>query len=204
MRKLVAVLLLLAVGVGYLATPFLSALQIRQAIKAGDSALLETLVDFPQVRDSLKASLATLERQKAAAEPAGEQVRPSLWQRIKAAAMPTRVHETLIDRYVTPDGVIQMAAARGALKSFQGKLQSPDSQVAAAASFDAPDFEEQHLVERMTRFWKRIKRAEFHSLSKIEIEVEDRKVATRRYVGTLEFRGLGWKLTSLSVVGAGF
>jgi hypothetical protein len=205
MRKLVAALLGLALCLGYLATPFLSALQIRQAIKAGDTQLLEALVDFPQVRQSLKASLGEIERQKAAASQTGPIARPpSLWERIKAAATPANIHETLIDRYVTPDGIVRMAAARRAYKAVQGQMQPADAQAGLADSFDAADFEQRPLVERMMSFFNRLKRAEFHSLGRIELEVADRKVAERRYVGMLEFKGLGWKLTSLEVRGVGF
>ena len=55
-------------------------------------------------------------------------------------------------------------------------------------------------LERIKRFWARITRAEFQTLTRVEIEVEDAKVADRRYVSVMELDGLGWKLTGLRVI----
>jgi hypothetical protein len=202
MRKLVAVVLLLLAAVGYLATPFISAFQIRQAIRAGDAALLETLVEWPHVRASLKASLAEREREKKAL--AGDQPRPSLWQRIKAAAMPGSLTDGLIDRYVTATGVIQMHQARATWKSLTKRDAGSTVQTLSADALDAADAADRPAIERFVRFWQRIKRAEFKSLQQVELEIADRNVPERRYVGTMEFRGFGWKLTRLDVVGIGF
>ena len=35
------------------------------------------------------------------------------------------------------------------------------------------------------------------------LEVEDKYNAGRSYIGTLELRGLSWKLTELTIAGAG-
>ena len=42
----------------------------------------------------------------------------------------------------------------------------------------------------------------FHSPTRFEIEVADRHRADRSYTGTLELKGLEWKLTALSMSGA--
>ena len=64
--------------------------------------------------------------------------------------------------------------------------------------------ERERMFERFVRFWQRVKRAEYQSLTRVELEIADRRVPERRYVGTMEFRGIGWKLTQLQVVGQGF
>ena len=55
------------------------------------------------------------------------------------------------------------------------------------------------LLKRVFYFAKRIARAEFQSFGRVEIEIIDRKVAERRYVGRLELTGLDWTLTRLEV-----
>jgi hypothetical protein len=204
MRKIVAGLICLTVFVAYLATPFVSAFQIRQAVRSGDVDLLENLVEWPQVRQSLKSSLATLDRAKRDNATKHGMPQPSLWERIKAAAMPV---DTLIERYVTPAGVVQMNAARQTWKSVTASASAATSSsghTLTADSVDPIDQADLPRVQRFVRFYKQVKRAEFLSLTKIELEVADRKVPERRYVGTMEFRGIGWKLTDLQVVGKGF
>jgi Protein of unknown function (DUF2939) len=204
MRKLLAGLICAAMFVAYLATPFVSAFQIRQAVRNGDVDLLENLVEWPQVRESLKSSIASLDRAKRENAMKHGMPQPSLWERIKAAAMPV---DTLIDRYVTPAGVVQMNAARQTWKSVTASataVKGSTSSTVASEAVDPIDSTELSRIERFVRFYKQVKRAEFLSLTKIELEVADRKVPERRYVGTMEFRGIGWKLTDLQVVGKGF
>src|SRR5690606_9345236 len=56
-------------------------------------------------------------------------------------------------------------------------------------------------VERVRRFYHRVIRAEFSSLTRVEIEVADRHAVGRRYVSVMELQGIEWKLTSLRSVG---
>lgn len=206
MRILVAVAML-AVALGsYVLTPFLSAYQIRQAIRSGDTSLLETLVEWPTVRDSLKSSLTEIERKKTEHATRHGIPSPSLWSRIKAAAT-ANVVDRMIDQYVTASGVVEMHQARVTLKSVTGGAVTPPAGAAALAG-DAldpmADRADENAISRFARFWSRVRRAEFKSLGLIELEVADRKVPERRYVGTMEFRGLGWKLTRLEILGVGF
>jgi len=204
MRKLVAVVLVALAAGSYLLSPFLSAYQIRRAIKTGDTALLENLVEWPAVRDTLKSSLAELDRQKAEKSNRHGMPQPSLWSRIKAAAT-AGMADRMIDQYVTAGGVIQMHQARTALKSVTGTGLPPGATAIAGDALDpSADDSTGNAASRFLRFWSRIKRAEFKSPGLIELEVADRQVAERRYVGTMEFRGLGWKLTRLEIHGVGF
>ncbi len=59
------------------------------------------------------------------------------------------------------------------------------------------------VIDRFASFWKRLRRAVIHSPSKVVLEVEDKYNPGRSYIGTLELRGLDWKLTELTVAGAG-
>lgn len=204
MRRLAALGLVALVAGSYLLSPFLSAYQIRRAIKTGDAALLEHLVEWPAVRDTLKSSLAELDRQKAEMSNRHGVPQPSLWSRIKAAAT-AGMADRMIDQYVTASGVIQMHQARTTLKSATGAGLPPGATAIAGDALDpSADDSSDSALSRFARFWSRIKRAEFKAPGTIELEVADRQVAERRYVGTMEFRGLGWKLTRLEILGVGF
>lgn len=203
MRKVLALAFVAAAVVGYMLTPFLSAYQIRNAIRSGDTSLLETLVEWRAVRESLKSSLAELDRQKTEMSSRHGMPTPSLWSRIKSAAT-SGMADRMIDQYVSASGVTQMYAARSKWKSVTATDTPAGVQAISGDALDPADAADQSALERFVRFWQRVKRAEFRSLGEIELEVADRKVPERRYVGTMEFRGLGWKLTRLEILGVGF
>jgi hypothetical protein len=201
MRKaatLLIVMLLLAAG--YVVSPLWVAMDLRRAVLTGDHATLEARVDWPAVRQSLKDSLAALDRAKVSAESVRGMPRPSLWSRIKAAASPIRYSEQIIDRYVTPEGVVRAAAARGQLKALMGPR---GANAATADTFDIPDHA-QPLLDRAQRFWSRLKRVSLTSATSLEIEIADRRVPERSYLGTLAFVDLRWRIVDVRVLGAGF
>jgi Protein of unknown function (DUF2939) len=219
LRKFVVlVCIALSLGVGYAVSPIWMAMDLKRAVRQGDLETLETRVDWPSVRASLKASLAELERAREAESTARGLPRPSLWQRIKAAAAPARYADTLVERYVTPDNVVRLAAAKGSFRAVLARVdRAVSSQVAptllapdqlasgqAVAEEDGIADDTRPLVERAQRFWARLHRVQFLNLTTIELEVQDRRVAERRYISTLELKNLGWRVSSVRVVGVGF
>jgi Protein of unknown function (DUF2939) len=202
-RKLVILMGMVAVfAAAYAVSPLWMAMDLKRAVKTGDLDTLETRIDWPAVRASLKASLAELERAKVADAEVRGLPKPSLWSRIKAAASPTRYADSLIDRYVTPDSVIRLAAAKGGVRALLSRVDR--SQQQALVDEDTVADETKPLLERAQRFWSRLHRVQFHSLTQLELEVQDRRVPERRYVSVLELRNLGWRVSSVRVVGAGF
>lgn len=194
MRNFLAVTVIAALlAVAYAVSPLWIALDMRRAVMEGDRATLETRVDWAGVRESLKSSLVEIERAKQA-----EAGRPSLWQRIKAAASPARYAEQLIDRYVTADGVASLAAQRGNLQALLGRGARSEP-----GEIEIPEHA-RPLVDRAQRFWARIKRLEFTSLTSLDIEMADRRVPARSYLGTLAFAEGRWKIISVRVLGEGF
>ena len=87
MRVLKLLLATPLLAVAYLAWPMFTALQIREAIIAGDTATLERKVEWAAVRASLKESLSA--ETKARLEKDPNAPAPSLWQRIKASLAPS-------------------------------------------------------------------------------------------------------------------
>jgi hypothetical protein len=183
-------------AVVYAAWPVYVALEIREAIIAGDTATLNRKVDWPSLRTSLKASLSPETVARLAADPDAPQ--PSLWQRIKAAVAPAMA-ETVIDRYVTPENLPLLLGYqrvyRGTVRPALG-LQEPRTVLAGSWLGGT-------AVDRFVSFWARVRSAIFYSPTRFVLEVEDKYRPERRYVGTLELKGWTWMLTGLKVTGGG-
>jgi hypothetical protein len=191
MRRLIAtlsILSLLAAPSAYMAVPFWTAWSIREAVKSGDSAYLARKIDFAAVRETLRPSLAQVAFDMP--DPAlGEAApKPGLWKRIKAYWGQGAINK-FVDNYVTPEGLPQMFAWRKTYREIAGTVD-PN---APPPSFRA----------RFAKFWSRLKRAEFKSLTAMEFEMRDQYDANRSHVGLLELTGpawnLDWKLTELRV-----
>lgn len=198
MRRLLTVLLLiLPLAVAYAVWPVHTALEIREAIIAGDSATLNRKVDWDALRASLKSSISPETLARLSEDPNAP--KPSLWQRIKAAVAPSMA-EGVIDRYVTPENLPVLLGYRriyrGTIQPAVGLKEPPT--VLAGTWLGGTGF------DRFASFWTRVRRAVFHSPGRFVLEVEDKYRPERRYVGTLELRGWEWKLTGLSVIGGGF
>ena len=199
MRKVITFALIAILAAGAFALlPLYAAFDLSRAVKAGDLATLEMRVDWPRVRQSLKASLADIERAKE--ETNRGLPKPSLWARIKAAAAPVRYTEQIIDRYLNPDSVVQVVKSGGTLKALLQKAGALPPTTAAVAEPAGP----QPFHTRALRFWNSLTRVDFRDHATLELEVQDRRVAERRYVGLLERDGLSWRLVSVRVLGAGF
>ena len=180
-------LLLSLVGVAYVVSPFVSMWNLREAIKRSDTPAIETRVEWPRVRESLRASLADHANLFPLATAAGEKVQPSIWQRVKGAFGATML-DRFIDTYVTPEGLPKLLDYRTMWRE--------------SVANDKPEPEAATKLERVKQFWARIKRTEFQTLTRIEIEIADRNVSDRHYVSVMELDGLGWKLTGLRVTSA--
>jgi Protein of unknown function (DUF2939) len=200
MRRLLKIVVLGTVLLAaYAVWPFYSAYQIRQAVRAGDSAVLAQKIEFRAVRASLKQSLADLATAKAEAEYAAGTPRPGMIARFKAWMAPSMV-DRIVDQWFTADGLPQAYNARDTWRNtVRPNLPAePLKPLFAEAALDAGP------IDRFLAFWQRVQRAVFLSWTEVEIEVRDRFVPERSYVGRLELKGLDWKLTSLKVAGSGF
>jgi hypothetical protein len=192
-----AILIFVALVVGYWAWPLHAALQIREAMISGDTATLARRVEWNLVRASLKASVSPEAIARLEADPNAPQ--PSLWQRIKNTVRPT-VANTVIDRYVTPENLPVLLGYRRIWRgTVQPALGYPEPPTVLADTLFAGS-----VVDRFASFWKRLRRAVIHSPGKVVVEVEDKYTPGRSYTGTFELRGLDWKLTELTVAGTGF
>jgi hypothetical protein len=190
------VLVSLFITVLYAAWPVYVALEIREAIIAGDTATLNRRVDWDSLRASLKSSLSPETIARLAAEP--DAPKPSLWQRIKAVIAPAMA-ETVIDRYVTPENLPLLLGYRrfyrGTVRPALG-LNEPKTVLAGSWLGGT-------AIDRFASFWVRVKSAVFYSPAHFVLEVEDKYRPERRYIGTLQLKDWSWKLTGLKVTGGG-
>ena len=186
MRVLLRIsLLAFLLAVAYVASPFVAAWNLREAVKAGNVEFVQAKVQWDTVRASLKTSLAKHPDLFAEASMAGENVKPTLWQRIKSSFGVTMM-DRFIESYVTPEGLPKLFQYR---QAWRDNISGDTAELAATPR-----------LERMKQFYDRINRAEFQSVSKVEIEMQDRKKPERRYVSTMELIGFDWKLTALRVI----
>ena len=192
LSRLIILAFLLTVAYGL--WPLYSALQIRQAVIAGDTAMLARKVQWEAVRTTLKSSLSPETIAKLAADP--QAPKPTLWQRIKAVVAP-HMADTVIDRYVTPENLPTLLGYRKTyretVRPALGLPEAPTPYEGTALGGTA--------IDRFAAFWSRVRRAVFYSFTEFEMEVEDKYRPGRRYIGTLELIDYDWKLTKLIIIG---
>jgi Protein of unknown function (DUF2939) len=169
----------------YIATPFVAAWNLREAVRSGDVTSVRGRVQWDSVRVTLRDSLAKHADLFTDAELAGSEVKPSLWQRIKGAVGGTMM-DRFIDTYVTPEGLPKLFQMRQAWR------ETVQNDLAETAKLSR--------IERFKAVYNRVKRAEFKGLTKFEVEMADRRSTTRRYVSTMELIDYQWKLTGLRVI----
>jgi hypothetical protein len=166
----------------YVGSPFVTAWGIREAVRNGNSDYLASAIEWPSVRETLKPTIAqiALNLPDPEKDPAASK---GFWARFKTYWGQGAVNG-LVDKYVTPEGLPQLFTLR---KTYRNYVANDD------------DVANTPLRERISRAWARVKRAEFTSLTSFEIDMEDKHDPTRLYLGKLELRPAGWKLTELRV-----
>lgn len=114
-------LVLVALVVGYFVSPVLALHSLTEAAKAGDRAKLERLVDFPAVRDSLKAQLKTAMTRAFEKDP---ELRDNPFAAFGQLLM-VGVADKAVDAFATPDAIAQMVATSRAPTKISPSEQGP-------------------------------------------------------------------------------
>ena len=187
MRKWLIPGFIVVCGGLYVASPFWAAWSLREALRSGDTATIEQRVQWQSVRSSLKASLATNAQLLSQANDAGAAIRPTMWQRVKSAFGATML-DRFIETYVTPEGLPQLFRY---------------NQLARRHLPGRPSVEEldsRPWTERAVDFYSRLRRAEFRSLTRVELEIGDRFAPERHFVSVMELVSFRWKLTEIHVM----
>jgi hypothetical protein len=195
MHRLPRVIILTVVLVlAYMAWPFVTALQIRDAMIRGDTITLNRKIEWESLRSSLKASITPDVAARLAADP--DAPPPSLWQRVKVA-VGASVTNTVVDRYVTPERLPVLVGYR---RMWRGTVQ-PAIGIEEPPTALASTMLGGTAIDRFVSFWKRLRSAIFHSPTYLEIEVQDKYTPVRSYRATLELVGWEWKLTRMAING---
>src|SRR4051795_3281121 len=152
-----AVILCVLLLLVYVASPYVSFWHFTEAVRSGDSAAISSRLDFPAVRASLKKQLVARFAAKTASH-----------KRWSSLLGPTLI-DTIVDAYVTPEGIAALLSNPQALKSLQSPQQFRFSTGKGEGS-------------------SKIKYAFFTGLRTFMV---DREEVTLRF----HFTGTGWKLT---------
>jgi Protein of unknown function (DUF2939) len=195
MRRIVPIaLIVIGLLAAYVVWPVYTALKIREALIAGDSAALAARIDWEAVRSSLKASMSAEAIARLNADPDAPE--PTTWQRIKLGVAP-RLAPGVIDRYLTPE---HLPVLLGYHKFWRGTvrpvLRRDEPPTALAGTFLAGS-----AVDRFLTFWRRVRRAAFVSPIAMAVEVQDKYASDRHYTATLSVQGWQWRLTGLAISG---
>jgi hypothetical protein len=153
---LVCIFLLLLYG----ASPYFSFWRFTAALRSGDSAALSSRMDFPAIRASLKKQLVA---RFAQGTPGNK-----WWSNLG----PTLI-DTIVDAYVTPEGIAALIANPEVLKSLRRPQQ-----------FRFPTGKAED--------WSKVKHAFFTGPRTFVVDREGIKLQFR-------FKGWGWKLYDLDL-----
>lgn len=168
----------------YAASPLAGAYLLNRAIKAGDAATMNALIDWQPVKDSLGRSILTRLEERALARP----VHPGWLERAKYkltdAVGPYMVDYMLGER-VTPEG----------FTTYMGP-HSPKAEAARAAGLDPDMMQGASPLDR-------IRHAQFLDLTHFQIEIVDRWDPGKVFLTTLELRDFLWRLSSVEMLALG-
>ena len=98
---------ILAVGVGYVASPYVTLYRLDQAVRTGDSASLQRLVDWPAVREGIKEDICD----GLAGDP-GQQLERGKLPPFGASFM-HGIATNAVDRAVTPEALVHFTRNGG-------------------------------------------------------------------------------------------
>jgi hypothetical protein len=165
-----AVLICVVLLLFYAASPYVAFWRFTVALRSGDTTAFTARVDFPAVRESLKAQLVAY----FSPEKTGEKrIKNKRLARLVTALRPTLI-DTLVDAYVTPDGLAALIADPNAVKGM--RAPQPAQQSRALKSVD----------------WSKVRYAFFTSPRVFVVDREGIKLRFR-------FTGLGWRLNKLDL-----
>lgn len=105
----------------YFGSPFLALHNLQEAARSGDRDQLENLVDFPRVREGLKASFTAYMVRSMRSDP---QMANKTFAGLGLLIAPAIV-DRAIDAYVTPDGIAALVKSGSPPKLDTQEAQSP-------------------------------------------------------------------------------
>ncbi len=177
-----AAVLLAVLIAGYFASPILALQNLNAAARAGDKAKLESAVDFPAVRESLKSQLKAAMTRKFAEDP---KLRDSPFAAFGQMLL-VGVVDKAVDAYATPDAIAAMVATNKAPKEISSSPKGAPMKAEPAKAKD-PSNTESHLA--------------YEDLNHFRAIYRDRRDGDT-FGLVLERRGVfAWKLVKIELTG---
>lgn len=163
----------------HFALPFWTALELKRAIRNGDTATVETRVEWDSVRASLRQSLAEQAPQEARRRFSRIPFIQKYAERL-AINYSRPVVDKMVESFGTADGLVRFYSWRETLSTGP----RPPRTLSGIA----------------TEMSKRVKRVSFASLTRLEVVMADRTDPNRHIFSAMELRNTGWKLTEVRIL----
>jgi tetratricopeptide (TPR) repeat protein len=140
-RIITASAVLAALTIYYVWSPYHAAASLKAALDAGDGSGMAAAIDFPTVRDSLKAQI---KGQVWDVDEGRSKRTPEVAAMDDAASL----LNNSIDTYVTPEGIAGLVKSSdaGAAKGDQSRLISPDAAAKILTAFNAQPVDNEGLA----------------------------------------------------------
>jgi len=171
-KRLGIALSIVAILLIYIASPYVSLWRLTEALRAGDTEAFASRVDFPRVRESIKAQLIARFFPPEATNTKKDRVRSLI-----ANLAPSLIDQVL-DAYLTPDGLALLLA----------KPETTATKASALAGPPQSDFE--RLNVRTNIQWSKVRYV--FSTTPIDFVVDWNGTKLR-----FRFHGLGWRLRGI-------
>jgi hypothetical protein len=164
-------LLLAFVVICYGASPYVSFWRFHEALRTGDRDAVASHVDFPALRDSLKHELHA----RFFPDSSTDKKKKKGWRAMLENAAPSLI-DTLVDAYVTPDGIVALLA---------------DPRIAVAQK-QPPNPSEAAPVAEHNFDWSNLQRAFFTGPRDFVVDAKQTKLYFR-------FSLSGWRLRAIDL-----
>ncbi len=190
-------------ALAYLASPLVSAHQLRSAVEGRDTVTVARMVEWPSLRTSLRRSIARDANLLPIARDVARTVRPTWWQRIRSLFGHSML-DRFIENYITPEGLSKLYHAKERWHATRGgrRLTTAKPALVAAtgegerglklARADAGGWLRALLPQETLAALRRIRRAEFVSPFRFVLDIRDRHKADRLIKSTFQLSNIGW------------
>lgn len=159
--------LMVALLLAYLVSPYLSFWLFTQAVHANDRAALESHVDFPSVRQSLKDEL----RSRVRSDPK----KKDRFSGIVARVAPSLIDQ-LVDAFVTPENLAALLSDPGLMRQAKAENSQAISQIG-----------DHHREVK----WSRVSRAFFTGPKTFVADLDETKLVFRLSHGHWQLKKVG-------------
>lgn len=164
--------IVLLVIAAYGASPYYAFWRFREALRTADREAITARVDFPALRESLKRELHARFFPHASSDKSKKKDR---WRAMLESAAPTLI-DTLVDAYVTPDGIVALLADPHIAVAQKQPPNPSDAAPFARHNFD----------------WSKVHRAFFTGIRDFAVDANGTKLRFR-------FSLDGWRLRAIEL-----